>query len=215
MAIADYGLHVCCDLHLFFSFQMNALLRTVLYRKVMLKRACQATSGGIGFCRTARILIRERRRHRRHRGGGRTRGRTRDRNPSGGSDTPFLLAILRFFSRSSVSFSRCFFTAAWPSFTSDFAPAAWLSSAQASALHCRIVAGDLLPVMDLVAGGGVRGVQAELRQRRGTMRPSGPCCQIWFPQQANSTCISDRCSCVPLALPAPVACRQAPKQERG
>ena len=206
MAIADYGLHVCCDLHLFFSFQMNALLKTVLYRKVMLKRACQATSGGIGFCRTARILIRERRRHRRHRGGGRTRGRTRDRNPSGGSDTPFLLAIL---------FSRCFFTAAWPSFTSDFAPAAWLSSAQASALHCRIVAGDLLPVMDLVAGGGVRGVQAELRQRRGTMRPSGPCCQIWFPQQANSTCISDRCSCVPLALPAPVACRQAPKQERG
>ena len=165
MAIADYGLHVCCDLHLFFSFQMNALLRTVLYRKVMLKRACQATSGGIGFCRTARILIRERRRHRRHRGGGRTRGRTRDRNPSGGSDTPFLLAILRFFSRSSVSFSRYFFTAAWPSFTSDFAPAAWLSSAQASALHCRIVAGDLLPVMDLVAGGGVRGVQAELRHR--------------------------------------------------
>ena len=165
--------------------------------------------------RAARLLREERRRHRRHRGGGRTRGRTRDRNPSGGSDTPFLLAILRFFSRSSVSFSRCFFTAAWPSFTSDFAPAAWLSSAQASALHCRIVAGDLLPVMDLVAGGGVRGVQAELRQRRGTMRPSGPCCQIWFPQQANSTCISDRCSCVPLALPAPVACRQAPKQERG
>ena len=86
MAIADYGLHVCCDLHLFFSFQMNALLRTVLYRKVMLKRACQATSGGIGFCRTARILIRERRRHCRHRDGGRPRGRAREREPSGESE---------------------------------------------------------------------------------------------------------------------------------
>ena len=86
MAIADYGLHVCCDLHLFFSFQMNALLKTVLYRKVMLKRACQATSGGIGFCRTARILIRERRRHCRHRDGGRPRGRAREREPSGESE---------------------------------------------------------------------------------------------------------------------------------
>ena len=29
-----------------------------------------------------------------------------------------------------------------------------------------------------------------LLQRRGTMRPSGLCCQIWFSQQADSTCLS-------------------------
>ena len=29
-----------------------------------------------------------------------------------------------------------------------------------------------------------------LLQRRGTMRPSGLCCQIWLSQQADSTCVS-------------------------
>ena len=187
---------------------MNALLRTVLYRKVMLKMPVRRPLAASDFAEPpASSSVNAAAIAATAAGGGRADERAIETQAAG--------AILRFFSRSSVSFSRYFFTAAWPSFTSDFAPAAWLSSAQASALHCRIVAGDLLPVMDLVAGGGVRGVQAELRQRRGTMRPSGPCCQIWFPQQANSTCISDRCSCVPLALPAPVACRQAPKQERG
>ena len=37
----------------------------------------------------------------------------------------------------------------------------------------------------------VKGLRSfALLQRRGTMRPSGLCCQMWFCQQADSTCVS-------------------------
>jgi len=96
MAIADYGLHVCCDLHLFFSFQMNALLRTVLYRKVMLKMPVRRPLAASDFAEPpASSSVNAAAIAATAAGGGRADERAIETQAAG--------AILRFFSRSSVS----------------------------------------------------------------------------------------------------------------